>query len=92
MARPLHRATVEDLSQWVGRPEPLVALVPEFDDFLTPGPAKERFSMIPHADVLAMEGAKHIFVGETYTRMAHEAILERVAPSVLPLPERWKKG
>ena len=92
MAPPLHRATAEDLAQWVGRTEPLVALVPEFDDFLTPEPARQRFAAIPHAEVVTMEGAKHLFVGEKYTRMAHEAILERVAPESLPLPTAWEDG
>ncbi len=91
IAPPLHRASADDLAQWVGRPEPLVALVPEFDDFLTPAPARERFAVIPHAEVLAMEGAKHLFVGEKYTRMAHEAILECVAPDALPLPTTWEE-
>lgn len=92
LAPPLHRATATDLSQWVGRSEPVVALVPEFDDFLTPEPARKRFAAIPHSEVLTMEGAKHLFVGETYTRMAHEAIVDAVAPDALPLPTTWDEG
>ena len=90
MAPPLHRATATDLAQWVGRSEPVVALVPEFDDFLTPDPARERFAAIPHAEVLTMAGAKHLFVGEKYTRMALESILDRVAPDALPVPTTWQ--
>lgn len=89
LAPPLHRTSVDDLRQWVGRPEPVVALVPEHDDFLKPPEANERFSVIPHAQVIPAVGAKHLFVGEKYTHLALSALVEQVAPDRLPLPTEW---
>jgi len=77
------------LSRWVGRSEPLVALVPEHDDFLKPAEASRRFSVIPHAQVIPAEGAKHLFVGEQYTHLALSEIVRQVNPSALPLPTEW---
>ena len=89
LAPPLHRATEEDLAKWVGRGEPLVALVPEHDDFLKPAEATSRFSVIPHATVIPAVGAKHLFVGEQYTALALGEIVGQVNPAVLPLPTEW---
>lgn len=89
LSPPLHRASQADLARWVGRPEPVVALVPEHDDFLQPAEARARFAAIPHAQVIAAEGAKHLFVGEKYTHMALSEIVAQVAPSALPLPTQW---
>jgi len=92
LAPPLHRADDSDLERWIGRPEPVVALVPEHDDFLKPAEATERFSVIPHAQVIAAEGAKHLFVGEQYTHLALSEIVKHVNPAALPLPTEWPEG
>ncbi|MDR9434377.1 alpha/beta hydrolase [Pontimonas sp.] len=89
LSPPLHRASDADLARWVGRPEPVVALVPEHDDFLQPAEASRRFATIPHARVIAAEGAKHLFVGEKYTHLALSEIVAQVAPEALPLPTEW---
>ena len=89
LAPPLHRTTPADLARWVGRPEPVVALVPEHDDFLRPAEATERFAAIPHARVIPAVGAKHLFVGEKYTHLALSEIVGQVAPDRLPLPTQW---
>jgi len=92
LAPPLHRADDSDLGRWIGRSEPVVALVPEHDDFLKPAEATERFSVIPHAQVVAAEGAKHLFVGEQYTHLALSEIVKHVNPGALPLPTEWPAG
>lgn len=89
LAPPLHRTTEQDLREWVGRAEPVVALVPEHDDFLKPLEATKRFAVIPHASVLPAEGAKHLFVGEAYTHLALSEIVRQVNPAALPLPTEW---
>ena len=48
----------------VGRP--LIALVPEFDDYLRPEEARERFARVPQAEVVGVDGAEHLWVGEPY--------------------------
>ncbi len=41
----------------------VVILVPEFDDYLRPAEARERFATIPQAQLIAVEGGKHLWVG-----------------------------
>ena len=86
LSPPLHRATEADLRRWNEFGRPLIALVPELDEFLTPEPAAQRFSAVAHAQVLAFDGEKHLWVGEKATRRVLDAIAETVAPGSSPLP------
>jgi alpha/beta superfamily hydrolase len=86
LSPPLHRTTAEELSAWAGRGIPLVAIIPEFDDYLRPAEAREKFAVVPDAQVVAVEGAKHLWVGEKHTRRVLTEIVERVNPAALPLP------
>ncbi|RFA14932.1 alpha/beta hydrolase [Subtercola boreus] len=90
LSPPLHRATDADLAAWAHAGVPLVALVPELDDFLRPAEARERFAVVPGADLVAVDGAKHLWVGETQTRRVLNEIVERVNPSRAPLPETYE--
>ena len=67
----------------------VVVLVPEFDDYLRPDEARERFSPITHAELIAVEGGKHLWVGETQTRRVLTEIVAAVNPDALPLPTQW---
>ncbi|WP_017558348.1 alpha/beta hydrolase [Nocardiopsis baichengensis] len=89
LSPPLHRATGADLDGWAEFGRPLVALVPEFDDFLRPEQARERFARVPQAEVIGVPGAKHLWVGEPYVRTVLDAVVERVAPKAHPLPTEW---
>ena len=64
--------------------KPVTALVPELDDNLRPDEARERFAAIPQADVIGVDGAKHLWVGEKYVRRVLDEIVRIVAPSKLP--------
>ena len=86
LSPPLHRATVSDLQRWNEFGRPLIALVPELDEFLTPGPARERFSIVNQAQVLDFDGEKHLWVGEKATRRVLDTIASIVAPGSAPLP------
>ena len=86
LSPPLHRATEEDLRRWNAFGKPLVALVPELDEFLKPEEAAERFSVVPHAKVLAFDGEKHLWVGEMATRRVLNQIVAEVNPAAGPLP------
>ncbi|MFX5957137.1 hypothetical protein ABTF01_22330, partial [Acinetobacter baumannii] len=66
-----------------------VVLVPEFDDYLRPDEARARFASVPHADLIAGEGGKHLWVGETQTRRVLTEIVAAVNPDALPLPVEW---
>ena len=86
LSPPLHRASDADLDAWAAFGRPLVALVPEFDDYLRPEEARRRFARVPQAEVIGVEGAKHLWVGEPYVRIALNEIVRRVAPASHPLP------
>ncbi|MFG2073645.1 hypothetical protein SAMN05421874_105246 [Nonomuraea maritima] len=86
LSPPLHRATDDDLDAWARFGRPLVALVPEFDDYLRPEEARARFARVPQAEVIGVEGAKHLWVGEPYVRIVLDEIVRRVNPAAWPLP------
>ncbi|WP_242903829.1 alpha/beta hydrolase [Actinomadura terrae] len=89
LSPPLHRATDADLDAWGADGRPVVALIPEFDDYLRPDEARERFKRVPQAEVVAVENAKHLWVGEPYVRRVLNEIVQRVAPDAHPLPTTW---
>lgn len=89
LSPPLHRATDEEVAAWAGSDVEVVILVPELDDYLRPEEARERFSSIPHANLIAVEGGKHLWVGESQTRRVLTEIVAAVNPNALPLPTEW---
>jgi alpha/beta superfamily hydrolase len=96
LSPPLRTATDADLDTWAASGRPLVAVVPELDDYLRPDEARERFARVPQAEVVAVPGARHLWVGEKYVRIALDEIVRHVAPRSYPLPgafdgpmERW---
>jgi len=89
LSPPLRRASEEDLRNWIGTGKKLVALVPEFDDFLPPEPAKERFAAYPDTELIAVAGAKHLWVGESSTKRVLNEIVRVVNPRHYPLPESY---
>jgi len=89
LSPPLHRATDAEVAAWATDPRPLVILVPEFDDYLRPDEARERFASVPHAKLVAVEDGKHLWVGEKQTARVLNEIVEAVNPAALPLPTEW---
>jgi uncharacterized protein len=89
LSPPLHRATADEVAAWAGDPRPLVVLVPEFDDYLRPAEAVERFASVPAATLVAVEGGKHLWVGESQTRRVLTEIVAAVHPAALPLATEW---
>jgi alpha/beta superfamily hydrolase len=90
LSPPLKRAGDEDLDAWARSGKPLLALVPEHDDYLQPAQARERFARVPQAEVIGVPGAKHLWVGERYVRIALDEIVRRVNPACWPLPTEWE--
>ncbi|WP_259161747.1 alpha/beta hydrolase [Microbacterium phyllosphaerae] len=89
LSPPLHRATDQEVAAWAGADVEVVILVPELDDYLRPDEARERFSSIPHANLIAVEGGKHLWVGESQTRRVLTEVVAAVNPAALPLPTEW---
>lgn len=92
LSPPLHRATPDEVAAWAGSGRRLVALIPEHDDYLRPVEAAERFASVPEAELVAIEGGKHLWVGERQTFRVLSEIVRIVNPAALPLPEEWPAG
>ncbi|MCU1480351.1 MAG: alpha/beta hydrolase [Subtercola sp.] len=90
LSPPLHRATEAELGAWATNSVPLVALIPEFDDFLRPEEARERFSVVPDIDLVEIAGGKHLWVGESQVKRVLNEIVSNVNPAAAPLPETYE--
>jgi len=87
LSPPLRFSTPEHLRAWADAGKPLVALVPELDDYLRPPEARDRFAVVPQAEVVGVERAKHLWVG-----LADEVldeVVRRVNPGAYPLPKEY---
>jgi alpha/beta superfamily hydrolase len=93
LSPPLRRATDANLDAWAADGRPLTVLVPELDDYLRPDEARQRFARVPKAEVIGVDGAKHLWVGENYVRTVLAEIVRTVNPAALPdghtLPTTW---
>ncbi|SFR33397.1 hypothetical protein SAMN04488591_0324 [Microbacterium azadirachtae] len=89
LSPPLHRATTAEVAAWAQDDRQVVVLVPELDDYLRPDEATERFAAIPHARLIAVDGGRHLWVGESQTRRVLDEIVSAVNPAALPLRQEW---
>lgn len=64
LSPPLRTTTNEQLKYWNTDPRTITALVPELDDYLQPEAARKRFAVVPKISVIAVDEAKHLWVGE----------------------------
>jgi alpha/beta superfamily hydrolase len=87
LSPPLHRTSEEELARWNSSGKKLFALVPEFDDYLQPEVAQQRFAGVEDIDVIGVDGAKHLWVGEAATTRVLNEIVKVVNPAAYPLPE-----
>ena len=86
---PLRFSSPDDLQAWALSGKPLTALVPELDDYLRPAAACERFAVVPQAEVVAIDGAKHLFVG--FSERVLDEIVRRIHPAAWPLPTTYEQ-
>jgi alpha/beta superfamily hydrolase len=89
LSPPLHRTSSEEIAAWAGAETPVVALIPELDDYLRPAEAAERFAVAPNIELVNVEGGKHLWVGEAQTSRVLTEIVARLNPAALPLPTTW---
>ncbi|MFC9558185.1 alpha/beta hydrolase [Agromyces sp. NPDC056965] len=89
LSPPLHRTSEAELARWQHAKPELVALIPEFDDYLRPAEAAERFASVPKVTRIDVTGGKHLWVGESQTRRVLDEIVGVVNPAALPLPTEW---
>jgi uncharacterized protein len=86
LSPPLRQTTDVDLDRWAASGARLTALVPELDDYLQPPEATQRFARVPQAEVVGIEGVRHLWVGEKAVTRALNEIVARVVPGCEPLP------
>jgi uncharacterized protein len=87
LSPPLRSAKPEHLAEWNGSGKPLVAIIPEFDDYLRPAEARERFAAVSQAEVIDVAGGKHLWVGQAEEVL--DLIVQQLNPAVVPLPDTW---
>ncbi len=86
LSPPLRTSQKSDLEYWNLDGRPVITVVPELDDYLQPPEAAERFAVIKNHTMIAVEGAKHLWVGEPAVHRVLSEITKIVAPDRLPLP------
>ena len=86
LSPPLRTSEVSDMQYWAKDGRPVIALVPEFDDYLKPPEAKIRFAPLTQIEIIAVDGAKHLWVGEPSVNRVLSEITKILAPERLPLP------
>jgi alpha/beta superfamily hydrolase len=89
LSPPLRTSTPEQLQYWNSDSRPVIALVPEYDEFLPPAKARERFAPMKNVEIIAVDEAKHLWIGEPSVYRVLTEIVTRVAPERLPLPKEF---
>ncbi len=89
LSPPLRFSTAEDLEFWSQDGRPVIALVPEFDDFLKPDEARLRFAPLKQIEIIAVQDAKHLWVGEPFVYRVLSEIVKVLNPAKLPLPTEY---
>ena len=82
LSPPLRTTTDAQLEYWNTDSRPITALVPELDDYLQPAQARERFAIVPTLKIIAVDEAKHLWLGEP----AVHRVLSEIASIVIGVP------
>jgi hypothetical protein len=86
LSPPLRTSEPSDLEYWNNDGRPVFTIVPELDDYLQPPEAAKRFAVIKNHQMIAVDGAKHLWVGEPSVNRVLTEITQIIAPNRLPLP------
>jgi alpha/beta superfamily hydrolase len=87
LSPPLRTTSDAQLEYWNTDSRPITALVPELDDYLQPAQARERFTVIPKLKIIAVDEAKHLWLGEpaVHRVLSEIASIVKGVPTTLPL-------
>jgi alpha/beta superfamily hydrolase len=87
LSPPLRTTTDVQLQYWNTDSRPITALVPELDDYLKPAQARERFAIVPTLKIIAVDEAKHLWLGEpaVHRVLSEIASIVNGVPTTLPL-------
>ena len=91
LSPPLRHTSDAELAAWADSSIPVTALIPEFDDFMRPEEARRRFAAVPHAQVVGVDGAKHLWVGERYVCRVLDEVASVALGRPVTLPTEWNE-
>lgn len=83
----LRYCTDSELGAWATSGKPLVAVVPEYDDYLRPAEARRRFAAVPQAEVIDVPDGRHLWVGQAETVL--DIVVAHLNPAAAPVPRTW---
>lgn len=86
---PLKWSSETDLEKWADSGRPLVALVPELDEYLVPEEARKKFAIVAQCEIVGVADCKHLWVGEKFVRIAWDEALRRIRPDLPNLDWQW---
>lgn len=86
LSPPLMYTTPGELEYWANDGRPVIALVPEHDEYLSPIAARQKFAVIPQIEIIEGVNMKHLWLGEPSVQFVHNEIVKRVVPEKYPLP------
>ncbi len=86
LSPPLRTSERGDLEFWAEDGRSIIALIPERDDYLKPKEAAAAFKIIPQINLINVDEAKHLWVGEPAVYRVLTEIVRLIAPEKLPLP------
>jgi alpha/beta superfamily hydrolase len=86
LSPPLRTSELSDLEFWAKDGRPITALIPEFDDYLQPEAAAKAFNVISQINLINVDEAKHLWVGEPAVYRVLSEITRIISPEKLPLP------
>lgn len=86
LSPPLRTSVDSDLEFWALDGRSITSLVPEFDDYLRPEEAMIRFAAVKQMKIIAVDGAKHLWIGEPSVHRVLSEITAVVTPDKSPLP------
>ena len=89
LSPPLRTSSPSDLDFWATDGRAITALIPEHDDYLKPIEAELAFNSLHQINLISVDGAKHLWVGEPAVYRVLSEITKLLAPDKLPLPTEF---
>lgn len=90
LSPPLRTSQESDLEWWAKDGRRVIAIVPEFDDYLPPAQARIRFAKLTQLEIIEVANGKHLWVGEPSVQRIHNEIVKIVNPAKYPLPTEFE--
>jgi alpha/beta superfamily hydrolase len=90
LSPPLRTSQESDLEWWAHDGRRVIAIVPEFDDYLPPAQARIRFAKLSQLEMVEVENGKHLWIGEPSVQRIHNEIVKIVNLDKYPLPTHYE--